>query len=601
MIEFLKKGVPVLIILTTVSLIYLTYQMINREIIEIKNEPDQVRTYADIYDVIKKTTNREGNFWRSLDMAMDERATEKSAPDFSDTNIQVAGVQEADIIKTDGNYIYALTFQYLYIIKAENGQLEEVAKLEIGNGATGETFFEIYLHENKLIALKNIYASVWRDDNKMEDYYQGFNNSKIGVVVFDITDKANPKKESELSQSGYYLSSRMIGSKLYLISNYHVYDDIIEKEDETTFVPMVSNGEEKPIPIRDIYIMPNPISASYLTISGLDVTNSKNFVSVKSVLGSGSNIYASLENLYVATYDSQTVNKVTKSKTNIIKFSLKDGIIALTASESVDGYILNQFSMDEFDQYFRIVTTTDEYSFGEKDDVVSSIDTNNSKNNLYVLDSNLKVVGQIIDLAKDERVYSVRFDGNIGYFVTFRQVDPLFTVDLSNPQKPVILSELKIPGFSEYLHVYNENYLFGLGKEADDEGRILGMKISMFNISDKTNVTEQYKKRVGNEFTWSEASYNHKAILISPARDLIAFPAGNDYMVYTFNEDGFKQLAKLTFNEDEYFYQSLRGFYIDNHLYVLGYNNIASYDLETFAKTASLTLDETKPDIIRPY
>jgi uncharacterized secreted protein with C-terminal beta-propeller domain len=141
-------------------------------------------------------------------------------------------------------------------------------------------------------------------------------------------------------------------------------------------------------------------------------------------------------------------------------------------------------------------------------------------NALYVLDADLQVAGSITDLAQDEVIYSARFDGDIGYFVTFRQVDPLFAVDLSNPKAPVVLSALKIPGFSEYLHLWSDGRLFGLGRDADVEtGRAGRMKLSMFDTSDPADVTE--RKTLLLDSDYSAALYNHKAILISRDKNLI--------------------------------------------------------------------------------
>ena len=257
--------------------------------------------------------------------------------------------------------------------------------------------------------------------------------------------------------------------------------------------------------------------------------------------------------------------------------------------------------MDENGDYFRIVTTINRYSTvtTQRDKTEPATDIaifpsqNETGNNLYVLDSQLKIVGKIEDMAKGERVYSVRFDGNIGYFVTFRQVDPLFAADLSNPKAPKILSELKIPGFSEYLHPYAKDRLFGLGKDADEKsGGVLGMKLSMFDVADKTKVSEKHKIVLDSRFMWSEASYNHKAILVAPEKNLIAFPAGDKYLVFSYSEsEGFVKKAEIGLGSSEvYYYQGLRGLYIGEYLYVYSPTSISVYSMKDFTLVSTLNL-----------
>jgi len=192
-----------------------------------------------------------------------------------------------------------------------------------------------------------------------------------------------------------------------------------------------------------------------------------------------------------------------------------------------------------------------------------------------------------------------RFDGNTGYVVTFRQVDPLFSIDLSDPTNPVILGELKIPGFSNYLHNYGEDLLFGLGRDADEETGGAGyLKLSMFDVSDNANVTEAHSLIIDGVY-YSEASYNHKAILINYERNIIAFPAGDTYMVYSYDaEQGFVEVAVLSLTKDlgyDWYWGSMRGLYIGDVLYVFSDTVMISYDMNNYKEIFSVQLDENSP------
>lgn len=551
-------------------------------------------SYEEMYSLIKRI-NKRNNLKNeiSTDYALDSK-------NYSNTNIQVEGVDEADIVKTDGNYLYALSYENLYIIEANDGNLELISSIKHHENKdnSNSVFEEIYLQDDKLIAIKskNIFDNknhpMPEIDNSF-DIMLWYGKSETSAVIFDISDKRKPKKLNELTQSGSYLSSRMIENNLYLVTNYYLYDKNYKSNEFDKYIPYTKGLEKETIPLDDIYIAPNPDTSQYIVVTGIDVNNSNNFISKKSVFGSGSNIYSSLENLFVADYDNIKEKDYYKSKTNVLKFSLNDGKVDFKKTKTINGTILNQFSMDEYNDTFRIVTTNYDYKISrDLNDSVSNWNEN-VKNNLYILDKELNIIGSIEDVAKGERVYSVRFDKEIVYFVTFKQVDPLFAVDLATPESPSIISELKIPGFSEYLHVYNEKYLFGLGKETDKDGKILGMKISMFNISDKKNIQEKYKLFLGEKYNFSEASYNHKAILISPERNLIAFPVCcNNYLIFSFNEkDGFVKIGEINF-DNNYWISSSRGLYIKDYFYVFNRYDLNSYSISTFDKVKNLKLEE---------
>lgn len=507
---------------------------------------------------------------------------------YSQTNIQVDGVDEADIVKTDGRYIYRLTNNTVIITDTEGGRLNIVSRIPCG-GAN-----EIYVKDNRLIILQNQAAAV----NGTGDTVNGSAQSRMApaditqAAVYDITDKSKPVLIGTPGQSGSYLSSRMVGDTLYLVSNYFVGYSV-EKGRPETYVPKLYDGENGSLMAPgDICISANPREIRYAVVSAINVQKPE-ILSSQSVLGCGTQLYSNESSLYIASEVMQTAKTGSNSasgvavtyKTNLIRISLNNGQVAMAAEGSVPGTLLNQYSMDEYNGTFRLVTTDSGYTQTTNGNGSISASQNESTNALYTLDQNLSIVGSITDIAKGERVYSVRFNGAIGYFVTFRQVDPLFAVDLSNPANPKILSALKIPGLSDYLHPYADGLLFGLGRDADENtGHVNGLKLSMFDVSDPSSITEKNKLLLDDRY--SAASYDYKAIVISPERNLIAFPAENEYLIFSYSADtGFTEKAELSPGPLVY---DTRGLFIGNIFYVVSDSAITSYRMDDYNQIAAV-------------
>jgi uncharacterized secreted protein with C-terminal beta-propeller domain len=267
--------------------------------------------------------------------------------------------------------------------------------------------------------------------------------------------------------------------------------------------------------------------------------------------------------------------------THLVKIALAGGQLQVAAQADVPGALLNQFALDEYEQHLRVVTTTAE----------------NNTATLQVLNADLKQVGAIPKLAKNESVQSVRFQGPIGYVVTYRQTDPLFAIDLANPAKPKVLSELKINGFSAYLHPYGDGLLLGLGMDGDKDGNITGMKLAMFDISNPRNVTTITSKAI--KFDSSTGLDNHKAVLVDLDYGLIGFDAiawrdnGTEsrYLVYGYDKDkGFFQRKALPLPGSYDGSTRTRGFRIGDSLYVLSGKRLVAYTLDGFAKAADVRL-----------
>ena len=469
-------------------------------------------SYDQLAKFVNTNTKDVGRFW--LGRAESDAAVpapDASGADYSATNIQVAGVDEADIVKTDGEYIYVVAGNTVVIVKAyppeEAGVLSEI---ELEGMAMG-----IFIKGDRLVVL----------DGGMPYYYDApVRLSLIGpyipytprtsIKVYDVSNRQNPSLQRVVSAEGNYVSSRMIGDYAYVVINESVYGE----EGEIRLPVIHVDDEEKETPATDIYYYDTyDYFYQYTTIIAVDVQNDDREPTSETILlGASSNLYVSLSNLYLTfpvwgralwnMWDSQT--------TAIHRIHIDGPEIEYVASGEVPGMVLNQFSMDEYEGYFRVATTT----HGET-----------SMNHVYILDMELNVVGRLENLAPGEIVYSARFMGDRGYVVTFRTIDPLFVIDLHDPRNPSVLGELKITGYSGYLHPYDQNHLIGVGREAEEaeEGDFAwfrGVKISLFDVSDVSNPRELDKFEIGHRGTHSPVLWDHKAFLFDRSRNLMVIP-----------------------------------------------------------------------------
>jgi inhibitor of cysteine peptidase len=483
--------------------------------------------------------------------------------DHSQTNIQVQGVDEADIVKTDGTYIYQVNRGRIVIAKAyPPGEMEICTTLEFDD--KNFTPREIYVDEGHLVVIgasgKEIPVTrepVIYSDAKMKIYPPPFYfHNTVKTIIFDIRDRKNIKELREVELEGHYVSSRKIGSSLYLVANknidyYYILEDGAENP-APSYRDSAVKDEFISIGLEEIRYFPGFTRPNYLIVAGLNLDRPDEQAEVRTFLGAGENIYASPQNLYATvTGYGNTVTKIPDydPSTYIYKFALDNGKINYLAKGKVPGTVLNQFSMDEYDGHFRVATTSG-IPWGSGEDA--------SRNNIFTLDKKLNLKGKIEDIAPGEKIYSVRFMGKKGYMVTFRTMDPLFVIDLENPENPRVLGALKIPGYSDYLHPYDENHIIGFGKDTmeimhkDSRGNTintgvidLGIKMALFDVSDVQNPVEIFKEAIGGRGTTSELLHNHKALLFSKEKNLLAFPVTvmesqsntgtmPDYGVFTF-------------------------------------------------------------------
>ncbi|WP_134683049.1 beta-propeller domain-containing protein [Brevibacillus migulae] len=448
--------------------------------------------------------------------------------DYSTTNIQVAGVDEADVVKTDGSYIYQATEEALVITQAmPANQMKVIKRLDYRN----QRFFpsELYVDDRHLVVIGT--------HNPAQLYYD---SAEIGhriagttkAFIYDISNPSSLEQVREVEIEGNYLTSRKIGSSLYLVSNrgLDLYG-IMEAKSELLpplYRDSLADKTYMPVPYNQIHYFPDQVEPNYLIVAGLNLDKPQQKMDVAPYLGSGENVYASSENLYVAVTKNPPApglikrmiptDTPVKQDTSIYKFSLKNGHLSYERSGQVPGTTLNQFSMDEHNGYLRIATTSGD---------MWRNDEHTSKNNLYVLDQHMQAVGKLEGIAPGEKIYSARFMGDRAYMVTFRKVDPLFVIDLKDPAAPTILGKLKIPGYSDYLHPYDENHIIGFGKDTEetkDMAFYQGLKVALFDITDVAHPKEKFVEIIGDRGTDSELLRNHKALLFSKEKNLLAFP-----------------------------------------------------------------------------
>ena len=513
--------------------------------------------------------------------------SESFASDYSQTNIQVEGVDEIDIVKNDGKYIYLVSYNKVIIIEAYPADaMNIVSELEFDNYING-----IFVEGDRLIVVESSYGYSLYGGAELDASTEkaasiqapdGNGNAEIRIHIYDISEDKISKPEllETFALDGNYYAARLIDGNVYIIGTKYI-------DSRGPVIPYFRVGENVESVSADKIYYPGYTQSNivFTSIMAIDL-DSLDYKGDVFLTGYNSVIYVSDNAIYLTsqkTYDYQKVNeeslqvivdalpgeynsraqkvidskdeyyikydkinqimqeyfnrlsseekkefdkKLTEAnekhyrdvskrleKTIIHKIGIDGLDLTYLGEGEVPGYLLNQFSMDENDGYFRIATTT-----GNNAGIGSSL------NNLYMLDEDLEVVGMIEDIAHGERIYSARFVGDKAYIVTFRQVDPLYVIDLENPRDPEILGYLKVTGFSNYLQPIGDDLLLGIGHEATEEGRAEGLKISLFDVSDFENPIELDKYVVESDWSYSEAEYEHKAVLFDDKRDLLVIP-----------------------------------------------------------------------------
>ena len=495
-----------------------------------------------------------------------DSATAVSESDYSETNVRQNGVDEGDTVKTDGTYLYVLkdNSKEIAIVDANASSMK---KLQTIQPEDVDNIREFYLDKEKHYVIAVCEQQTGSD--KEINAYSYWNSMNTVMITYDIADLENPKELGRVTQNGNYESSRKSGDYVYLFSDYSIYLDGIKKSKPETYVPLV-NG--KTMSAGDIFLPAVSEGYEYSVVTSVDIKNPGKTCDSKAIMSDGGQLYVSDKNIY---YYDTVWDYVNGQKTTLRRIGYKNGKLSAGAQGKVDGYINDSYSIDEYKGYLRIVLTDD------------------NKNDVRVLDMDLKEVGSIENLAKDETVYSARLMGEIGYFVTFEQVDPLFSVDLSDPKNPEIIGKLKIPGFSDYLHPYGDGKLLGIGMDADEgTGVTDGVKITMFDISDPSNVKEEDTYTLDNVYS-TDVSYDYKAALVDVDKNLIGFAGSTEgvqkYFLFRYDaKNGFNLVLEEEINGSQM--MGTRGVYIDDALYVVQGNVIESYSLKDYQKLGDLIL-----------
>jgi uncharacterized secreted protein with C-terminal beta-propeller domain len=524
-----------------------------------------------------------------------DRALEFSAvPSHSTTNIQVAGVDEADIVKVDDRgYLYVVSGNVVYILKAyppAQGQI--VSKISFDD----LYLIGIFVQGNMLAVLGSDYTFP-----RIYDRYPVV-DVKTFVKVYNVDDPSNPSLARDFTISGSYFNSRMIGDYVYFVVSKAAY-----LVDETPYLPEI-NSDQKIIRIAptDIrYFNGTDDYFQYTTFVAMNLKNTTEApVYLPIMLGGTCSMYVSLKNVYVTS-------RGWNGNTTIYRICVQGSNMTCEATGAVPGRERNQFSMDEYNDYFRIETTTWDPNYTRQ-------------TNLYVLDMNLSVVGKLEGLAPGENFHSARFMGDRAYFVTFKKTDPLFVIDLSQPTNLSVLGELHIPGYSDYLHPYDETHLIGVGKhtveaEEGDFAWYQGIKMSLFDVSDVANPVQTDSVIIGDRGSDSPVLYDHKAFLFDKSRSLLIIPIleakideskyGSEVPPYAYGEPvwqgayifdvslfhGFLLEGRITHLENgmniyEESYWVKRSVYIENVLYTISSRKVGLNKLDDLSPILEIEL-----------
>lgn len=604
-----------------------------------------------------------------------------STEEYSETNIQVEGVDEADFVKNDGRYIYIIADDKLLIVDAYDAENAEiVSETEIGNEYSDyysrRTAKQLFINGDRLVLFveaneKGFYFEKY--DIVPRDTYR----PRLYVYTYDITNRTDPDIVEKYSITGRYYQSRMIGDIVYAVTQENARDGYYINE------PVIARSVEPSVIKPEIYYFDNPEkNYQFNTITSIDIIEDEVIDAQTLMMGYSNTLMVSQNNIYIAYQKQQywrwwwhreryekerfydvilpllegkiksdiedvlntemneeaqwrAISKILSEfykeleddeemqdeyedmfgdiadaleeydmkrslegrKTIIHKIGINEGRLKYKAKGEVYGSLLNQFSLDEHEGKLRLATTVDIWN---KKRI--------QHNNVYVLDENMEKIGELTRIAEDESIYSTRFMGDRLYMVTFKRIDPFFVIDLSNSEKPEILGKLKIPGYSDYLHPYDENHIIGVGKEteANDWGGIStsGVKIAMFDVSDVENPKEIDKIEIGERGSDSAVLHDHKAFLFSKEKNLLVLPVTEvkkrekltEYRysntiwsgayVFDVDENGFDEIGKLehSSSKSDYLYWRdqatvLRSLYMDDNLYTISSKYIKINDL----------------------
>ena len=549
-----------------------TESSVQPEEVDASGEFKQADSEEELYKTLQELEKQTGSYARGGDVmlleesaeitTMDAGAADTAAnqkvtgeADYSQTNVREAGVDEGDVVKTDGSYLYILKSSgSVRIVDIRGTKMKEIA--EIQPEKLNESIEDLYLDGDRLMLVTTGYESSMEEAES--DMYTVNRYQYTALTVYDITEREHPEMTGRITQEGDYRQSRKNGDYVYLLTQYS--PSLGDSFEDSSVMPLVN---EQKLAISDVYLPDQTSQPDYLVASGINIQDPENVISSKAIVSGAADFYMSSDNLFICNNNWNDG----KSSTEILRFACEDGEITAGAMCELPGFLNDTFSLDEYQGYLRVLLTED---------------SNGESNSLYILDEDMQVTGAIRDLADGETIRSARFMGTIAYFVTFRQTDPLFCADLSDPDNPQILSELKLTGFSSYLHPYGDHLLLGVGYEAEEEtGSQTGVKLSMFDISEPSQV-EELDKYVIKGASYLPSDYDYKAILADGEKNLIGFVCDGEYLVFSYDEEkGFQNLLTYTMSDWEYWDgdASCRGVYAGDEFYIVDQDEVLCFDM----------------------
>ncbi len=541
--------------------------------------------------------------------ASEDKAT---ANNESTTNNQVEGVEEGDIVVVKDGFIYTAKDQSITVVNAKDPKnLKMATSIKLKES---QYISKLALYDNLLIVIG-------------DQYIEKARTAMVTASFYDISNPSNPKHVRDVGQEGFLQDIRITKDTLYLIGNMYPNYWMLQEDNKTDLKPKtfdsMAGTEYKNLPLEKISILPNTMDGTYSLITAVDLKNgAKTTANTKGYLGGSSGLYMSENALYLTTPMYESSNDISSEKrvmdmiwlprsadTQIFKWNVDGTTLNFAGSTEVKGTVLNQYSMDEYKGNFRIFTTEGN-TWDEK---------NTSYNHLFILDEHLKTLGSVKDMAPGEKIYSARFMGEKAYVVTFKQVDPLFVIDVANPKKPTVLGELKIPGFSNYLHPLDETHLIGIGYDTEQRYDsytkrnftvTTNMKMSLFDVSDFRNPKEQSTVKIGGKGSSSEVQYNPRALFRNKEFNYFGFPVvlyeagkgdevvyqGQGAQIYEITaEKGIVLKGNIINRNNDESYENWeqvvqRVVYIDDTLYTIARNEVKSYQLNDFKPLDTLTI-----------
>lgn len=517
--------------------------------------------------------------------------------DFSSTNLQVEGVDESDIVKTDGSFLYVVQEAQICVLDVRQRMPKVAGMIRPDMDEDTDRICDMYVADGLLTV---IIQTQTEPALLLDDHAAAAEESKAGtegkreaakaltqedvwymdtagvtkVVTYQITDPLHPVVQDTAVQDGWYKTSRKIANRLILftaqslsVSNETPRENALKEDALQTWLPAV-NGK---VVSADCIYLPKQGREGLFMVS-MDLADHSKVLDMKLVVNQNAELYVTGHSVYL--YESAYTNKAVRTK--IARFVLgTDGMIQAKAAKTVKGSITDTFALHERDGYLQVLTSVTSAQPWE--------------NRVYVLDEAMKVVGKLTGLAEGEQIYAARFAGTAGYFVTYRNTDPLFTVDFSDPRQPRVIGELKVTGFSEYLHFWSDSKLLGIGYETDpDSGETIGVKLSMFDISDPGNVTEE-AKLVLKDASHSDAMYEYKSVLVDLKKNLIAFTTENykeqrmrKYRVFSYDNGKFVSKVDRILAREEKMYDgsSWRSVYVGDTLYLVSEKKVIVFDMK---------------------